>query len=410
MRPDRLAEEDRAVAEAAARALELLEGARRFPRRPSEPVEIRVNDVISRTIAHEGVAFNIQDVTWEVVFRDDSVERFTLPLGAYLIEEGLAYLLEMTIRHGSLAFEEAWSLESGTPLFPYLAYQTLCRARAPGISAIAALRVGLMALNTNRPGDALVRTLDAYAQLCRTDANDERVCEALRDRVEPELGEIISRILRENLDHVPPLFADRGYVTEGIALVHQWFSQGLAARRNDIWFDIAWCSCDPLDAGLLLTMLRQSAPCDVIQGRVGDDAELGRDALITFRVPQDAATLRTLSGVRSLQAQLDYMLNHLKIPPGSGRDESWAAMSRTLPCANWRCERPTQKRGASAPWRLWNRDPTCWYGAAVAGTMGIVIQEGESVPQSVNEREMPANSDVEADKALGRCAPSGPCS
>ena len=371
---DRLDEQQRADAAVTARALFLLEGARCLPPRPSPAVKLRVLSIASRAEEIRGVPFAVRDVHWEITRRDGTIEEIALPVGALLIEEGVAYLLETAVRWGKLAFDDNWTLVGGAPLFPYLAFQVLCRARAPSISPLAALRAGLLALNFNRPGEALIRTLDYYRTLRDQGCDDETACEKMRATIAPSLAEMSVRAREEGVAGLARLFEGRGLLHDGSKQVQQWFTEGLAAREADIWFDLAWCSGAKLDPDALSAMIRTTTSCDVIQERFGDPRAIARDALISFSEKRKDPQDRTLGGVRALQAQLDFLLGHLTI-----NGITSTPLSGHRPCPyfsvcllDMRRDAPdTCEHHAS---RLWTRDPTCWYGAAVAGSLGKVAR------------------------------------
>jgi hypothetical protein len=377
--PERLTPTLREDAATAARALFLLEGARNPPPHPSAPVRLRVLSIAARTEQNGGIEIPCRDVRWEITRRDTSIDHADLLAGAFLIEEGIAYLLENAVRRGRLAFDETWSLESGPPLFPYVAYQTLCVALASNISPLAAIRIGLLALNFNRPGEALIRTLNHYKLLRDQGYDDPTACERLRVLIHPGLAEMSERARTENLVAVPPLFKDRGLLQDGIQQVQRWFSAGLAAREKDNWFDLGWCSGASPDPVALSKMLRTSTPCDVIQERYGPDSVPARDALISFSESRKDPHDRTLGGVRALQAQFDFMLGHLTTTGLVGTAQGGGR--RCCPFFSvcvLQMRRNDPDTCAHHPWVLWNRNPTCWYGAAVAGTLGKVVRVEES--------------------------------
>ncbi len=372
--PDLLDSSLRADVQTATRALVLLEGACCLPKHPSFPTKVSVVSVVSRTERNGDVDFPVRTVCWEVTYRDTSVKHVGLPLGAHLIEEGIAYLLESAVRRGSLGFDTAWSPDTGVPLFPYIAYQTLCQFYAPNMSALTAVRIGLLALNFNRPGEALIKTLEYYASYRAKEQNDTSACEALRASIAPGLAQMLGQARTINLRAISSLFEERGLLQQGIRQVRQWFSDGLGTRELDIWFDLDWCSGQILDEEGLSARLRSKIPCDVIQKRYGFDVP--RDALLSFAPARKDPRDRTLGGVRALQAQQDFMLGHLDVSTGFVKTGERGA-GRGCPYFDvcvLRMRKDDPDTCERRPWTLWNHDPTCWYGAAVAGTLGRVVQ------------------------------------
>lgn len=387
----------------ATRALALLEGAYRLPRHPSPPIGLRVAAVHASVERNGGVDFDLRHIHWEVSYRDGSVENHELSLGAHLIEEGIAYLLECAVRHGALAFDEAWTLDTGVPLFPYLAYQTLCRHYSPDMSALTAVRIGLLALNFNRPGEALIKTLEYYQTYRAQGRDDASACVALRTGIAPRLAQMLADARTSNVEALALLFEERGLLAEGIKKVRQWFSDGLQARETDIWFDLDWCSGPAPDSQLLSTRLRSNTPCDVIQERFG--FAVPRDALISFSPTRKDARDRTLGGVRALQAQQDFMLGHLDVGTGfvkTGERGAGQACPYFFICV-LPMRRDDPETCEHHPWTLWRRDPTCWYGAAVAGTLGRVVQSDDMAPPDGDDADSaPIGVDPIGDACKGR--------
>lgn len=384
-------------------ALALLEGACRLPPHPSFPTKLSVESVGSREERIHGVDFLVREVRWEVTYRDTSVEKIELPLGAYLIEEGIAYLLESAVRQGTLGFDAAWSPDTGVPLFPYLAYQVLCRHYAPDMSGLTAVRIGLLALNFNRPGEALIRTLEYYREYRAQGRDDASACAALRTSLAPGLAEMLARARASNVEALASLFDERGLLADGIQQVRQWFSDGLQARETDIWFDLDWCSGQALDQDLLSTRLRSTTPCDVIQERFG--FAVPRDALLSFSPARRDPHDRTLGGVRALQAQQDFMLGHLDVGTGFVKTGERGA-GRGCPYF-FVCVLPMRSEDPETcerhPWTLWSHDPTCWYGAAVAGTLGRVVRLDEmAAPDADDADSGPTGVDPIGDACEGR--------
>lgn len=359
-------------------ALNRLDGSRVLTPRPhpSAPTELRVLRVVERreTVSAIGglpLEIPVVDIYWELTRRDATVESTVTQLGSYLIEEGIAYLLENAVRRRALYFDPLPNPGRTVPLYPYVAYQIVCTALAPAISPLSALRLGLLALNFHRPGHALVRSLDYYHALRNHGRDDNDACERVRQEFLPILVEMLDHVRTKNVQALPTIFGNRGLIEDGAKQVQRWFLDGLSSRRDDIWYDLGWCSGPYVDLDALGAFIRANTPCDVIQERGGPDTQPERDALLAFDT-QGRISKRDRSGVRALQAQFDFMLSHLTLrgfrstADGGGRRCPYFT-SCTLPL-----RRAESEVCARQPWTLWQRTRTCWYGSAVAGTIGFV--------------------------------------
>ena len=367
----RLSADDRDSLARSLRAFAALEGARYLPEHPSRAVGLKVVDVVDREEPLDGLNVKLCDVEWKITRRDGSEQNASLSVGALLIEEGVAYLLETSVREGHLQSRTLSATMDDVPLFPYVAYQILCRHLAPSASPLAMARLGLIALNSNRPGAVLSGALRAYEVARSGGLDDNAACEKVRDALSATISDILTRIQGRNLDALPGIYVDRGVLHDGIKQVAKWFAEGLAERQRDIWFDLDWCASDPVDRSLLEARFRRQIPCDIIQERFGANDKPERDVLLTM-APHD------LNGVRALQAQFDFLLGHLRSAGLASTVDGGGQPCPFFTSCTLKLRRDEPQICAAQPWTFWQRERSCWYGVAVAGSMGklaIVIDD-----------------------------------
>jgi hypothetical protein len=377
--PAQLSNEQRIIAREALDALASLEGTRTLPRHASPVTELSV--LVARCVPAQvgGVTVEQADVEWVIVRRDGGREEFAAPIGASLIEEGIAFTLEESARLGRVTFDR--SGDHPPPLYPYEAFRILVQHCAPEISALSAIRRGLLALCTNRPGASLLHALDAYRRLRTSGVDDAAACRAIRGALDGMIRAITERICSHELGELSRMHFERGIVTDGHASVLDEFRRLLTQRASDPWFDVAWCHDDgTVDLKSLSALFLNTVPCDAIQEGWGPKDDVGRDVLLTFksggveRADGSVAPTAANSGLRAVQAQFDFLLAHLSPSHGivAAQQPNWRPCPFFTSCSlDMRRNDPEACR--ETPWvRLTKKGETCWYGVAVAATLGTV--------------------------------------
>jgi hypothetical protein len=377
--PTKLSPDHVAVARSALDALESMEGTRRLPAHASPVTALAVVSACCVPTQVGGVTVQRADVEWAIERRDGTRESFKCPVGAFVIEEGIAFTLEECARLGRVTFDR--SGVTPPPLYPYEAFRVLAQHYDADISALSAIRLGLLALSTNRPGASFLHALDAYRRLRASGADDVSACRTVRGSIDEMIKAITQRICSSELGEISKMHFERGLVTDGHALVLDEFRTLLSRRALDPWFDIAWCHDDgSIDWQALSSLLLTTVPCDTIQERCGGEDDPGRDVLLTFKAGSiehddgSVAPTAANSGLRAVQAQFEFLLAHLS--PSQGIVATRTPSPRRCPffttCTlEMRRSDPTTCR--EAPWaRMTRKGDTCWYGVAVGATLGTV--------------------------------------
>lgn len=360
-------------------ALAVLEGRKALPLHPSPAVGLGVVDVVLGVVEVRGVKVHQADVKWRIERRDGTREEVVLAAGAHFIEEGVAYLVEEFVQQGRVTFDESGA--TPTPQYPYKAYRVLVSALAPSASPLTAVHLGILALCTNRPGASLVHALRAYERLRQSGVSDDIACRTVRDSMSEIVKSIVQRICSTELGEIATMHLERGIVGDGHAHVLDDFRGLLTKRAGDLWFDVEWCREDgSVDLAVLSQLLLTTTPCDVIQEGFGLAEQPGRDALLTFKsggvARDDGGVLPSAvhSGLRAMQAQFDFLLAHLS--PTHGIVATRVPSPRRCPFFS-SCTLEMRKTEPDVcrdePWRrLTAKGETCWYGLAVAATLGTV--------------------------------------
>ena len=192
---------------------------------------------------------------------------------------------------------------------------------------------------------------------------------------------ITERICSSELGELSKMHFERGIVTDGHASVLADFRRLLSRRAMDPWFDIAWCrESGAIDNSALSALFFNTVPCDAVQEGWGLEDDVGRDVLVTFKSDgierDDVAVAPTAanSGPRAVQAQFEFLLAHLSPSHGivPAQQPNWR------PCPFFTsCTLDMRRDDAAAcrerPWvRLTKKGETCWYGVAVAATLGTL--------------------------------------
>ena len=377
--PAHLSSDNTAVARSALDALESIDGTRRLPNHPSPVTGLSVVSARCAPTQVGGVSVQHAKVEWVIDRRDGTRETFVSDVGAFVIEEGIAFTLEECVRLNAVTFER--SGVDPPPLYPYEAFRVLAQHYVPDISALSAIRLGLLALSTNRPGASLLHALDAYKRLRASGADDVAACRTVRGSIDEMLKAITQRICSIDLGEISKMHFERGLVADGHASVLDEFRRLLTQRAADPWFDVAWCQEDgTLDLKALSALLLSTVPCDAIQEQSGSENDFGRDVLLTFKSAgvqrDDGGIVPTTanSGLRAVQAQFDYLLAHLS--PSQGIVATTQPSPRRCPyftTCTLEMRRDDPQPCKEAPWqRLTNKGETCWYGVAVGATLGTL--------------------------------------
>jgi hypothetical protein len=360
--------------------LDLLEG-EGGPEEVRSLLAVRSFDLKSQSIPFGAGTATLSELTvvCEVEANDGSRSNVDYCLGTYAIEEGLAFEIDRIIAgvDGHVVNQD------DAPAFPYFALRRLAEHIAPdGIERAAVIACGVLALLCTDPARALIDGLRDFAVRRRASAS---VVDALR-AVEEALRETrvgaIETILSD-IEGLKGMHARRGLTDNAMTRIGDLFSTLLRRRLRDPFWDIRPFSLQTVNHDELTKLLHTVEPCLVLQGmpEVKDDP-LGadrpeHDIMIAFGATGVAAEEMARHSLPVLQCQVHYVSAHLSdddFIPSDEVDEGRACCPFYRACG-LQLRRDYADVCKRSPWRILERShgDTCWYGAAVASTLGEVM-------------------------------------
>jgi hypothetical protein len=312
------------------------------------------------------IDFQVAKANFEITHKDEKKENKTVIIGASLIEEGITYILEASLRNKTQTFIDSQQYYI-PPVYPYLSYQYICQFICPDISPIAAVKIGLLALNYSNPGFMLIKFLKKFKKIKKKYTknkylfNENIALEILKEEFIKTQRFKINRVINEQLFLFEKEYNNRGFLANGSLEISNWFKLNLQRRLQDIWFDVNWLNENGVNFDKLNCLISSIIPCDVIQGRNGDEHQVKRDLLLTFSKPFISSS--SYNGIRAIQAQHHCLLSHLKTDGFKSNFEE-----KTNPACPYysSCNLDFRKKNATVcyttPWETRLNQNVCWYG------------------------------------------------
>lgn len=363
-----------------------------------DPQQIAALEVLSFTVdeyvlTRDGQQVPLSRVLLEVrADLSDGTQVVTdLLFGQLCLEEGIAYEIDRMVAGGGPGTPAL----DNAPAFPYLVLREFARMRAPDpIHRIDLVALGTLALLTTDPAANFVDLLDDFGVRRTAGATIPEALDGIWQTLRPRSEAVINLILDHDLPSIVAQYQGRGLLQHAVEYLAENFTTLLRQRLQDPFFDIRPFTNNNLNRGQLERLFRETLPCDTIQSLSGDEDLVMRDMLVTFGVPPERwARLgyRPADFLRTLECQVNYLYAHLE---DAGFSASADAESRcpfyTICHLPLRRDQPQICR--EAPWQAF--DPAqpnhCWYGTAVASTLGIVAVRSLVGDPSIPDRERAA--------------------
>jgi hypothetical protein len=318
---------------------------------------------------------------------DGSVSEADLLFGQLCIEEGIAYEIDRMVAGGGPGIPAA----DNAPPFPYLVLRALALTRSHvALHRIDVVALATLSLLTTDPATNFLAMLDDFS----TRRTAGETATQAHDGIRPHSEEAIGLILDHDLPSIVAQYQGRGLIQYAVEYLADRYESLLRRRLVDPFFDIRPFAHNSFDRPSLERLFRESLPCDTIQSLPGDEHVLTRDLLVTFGAPPERwARLgyRPADFLRTLECQVDYVFAHLD------HDGFLSSTDAESCCPFYTvCGLPL-RRGhpdicRESPWRAFDPGSPrhCWYGTAVASTLGVVTVQNLVGDPSIAERERAA--------------------
>jgi hypothetical protein len=360
--------------------------------------DVAAFDILDVTIDEYALTRNGQQVPLSRVLlavrvhlKDGTAADADVLFGQLCIEEGIAYEIDRMVAGGGPGTP---AVDNASP-FPYLVLRELACARSDvDVHRIDLIALATLSLLTTDPAVNFLNMLDDFG--VRRTAG-ETVAQAL-DGIWQSLRTHSEQVINLIIDHdMPSIVADyqgRGLLQHAVEYLAENYTDLLRRRLQNPFFDIHPFTNNNLNREVLEQLFRQILPCDTIQSLSGDEHAVTRDLLVTFGVPPERWTrlgYRPADFLRTLECQVDYLFAHLC---NSGFLASANTDSRcpfySVCGLSLRRDHPELCR--ESPWEAFDPGQPyhCWYGTAVASTLGIVVMHSLVGDPSIPERERAA--------------------
>lgn len=311
--------------------------------------------------------------------------------GQLCIEEGIAYEIDRMVAGGGPGTPAA----DNAPPFPYLVLRELACARSDAdVHRIDLIALATLALLTTDPAVSFLDMLDDFGVRRTAGETSDQALDGIWQGLRAHSEQVIRLIIDHDMPSIVAAYQGRGLLQHAVEYLAENYTDLLRRRLQDPFFDIRAFTNNNLNRAALEQLFRQTLPCDTIQSLSGDEHAVARDLLVTFGVPPERWTrlgYRPSDFLRTLECQVDYLLAHLG---NSGFLASANTDSRcpfyTVCGLSLRRDHSELCRGS--PWGAFDPGQPyhCWYGTAVASTLGVVVMRSLVGDPSIPERERAA--------------------
>ncbi|XXY16769.1 hypothetical protein WME88_51890 [Sorangium sp. So ce216] len=303
-------------------------------------------------------------------------ERAEFQLGLLAIEEGIAYEIDRMIAL------RAGNRNDDAPAFPYLVLRRFAEVHGPDqLPRVVLVACAILALLTTDPPKTLFLVLEHLSKGSspRDKTLTVSMARLLDDVVEAtkQNRENGASAVLKDLHSIVDMHRDRGLAEHAANHLVQLYSSMLRRRMRTPFWELEPFLNNEADPARLASLIARNLPCDFVQEREGEGDQPERDALLRFGPEEvDGVDLNAaLDAVRTLQCQLHMFEEHRQ---NDGLAPSANIVAR---CPFYTsCDRDLRRLHADvcnrAPWQIYSlrQKDACFYGAAVAGLLGMEVQ------------------------------------
>jgi len=334
-----------------------------------------------RTIKGKDVEKETIIITFAIQYDTGNSVSFDYQFGDNAIDEGIAYEIDRFVAAATTPAGGS-IIDDNAPQFPYLVLRYLSEYIVhSGMPIISRISCAKLALLTANPGKAFVSLLKDYENIKAAEpAIEEKVIlDRLWKNIQTTAIQAIDTLLNIEIPSLEKMHESRGIIGPTMKKLMQMFRSLLTGRKDNPFFDLYPFMNNKCDLPMLEFLLNTIVPCSIIQERKGDDNSIERDILLSFtpkkeqeiEIDSDKYTLSNLFA--PLNTQLCYLLSHITL---SGFVQSNPDDENKCPfytCCNLPHRKANQEVCKREPWKAYiDNGNNCWYGTAVASTLGNV--------------------------------------
>lgn len=326
-----------------------------------------------------------------VHLKDGTTTDAELQFGDLCLQEGIAYEIDRMVACGGPGTPAV----DNSPPFPYLVLRELAQAHSTvEIHRIDLIAIATLALLTTDPPVNFLEMLEDFGARRTAGETTRQALDGIWQDLRPHSEQVIALIIDHDLPSIVAAYQGRGLLQHAVEYLAENYVTLLRRRLQDPFFDLAPFTRNNLDRPALERLFRHTLPCDTIQSLAGDEHLVNRDMLVTFGIPPERwARLgyRPSDFLRTLEGLVNYASAHL------GYDGFEASADVESRCPYYTvCGLPLRQDHPeicrTTPWRAYDvgQRRHCWYGTAVAATLGLVTVHSLGDDPSSADRERAA--------------------
>lgn len=311
--------------------------------------------------------------------------------GSTCIEEGIAYEVDRMVAGGGAGSPAG----DNAPMFPYFVLRELARFRSTvDIHRIDLIALATLATLTTDPAGNFLDLLDDFGTRRTAGETVQQALDGIWQDVRPHYQQVFDVIAAHDLPSIVTMYQGRGLLQHAAEYIAENCLAVLRRRLADPFFDIRPFTRDRLDRPSLESLFREVLPCDTIQSFPGGEHAVARDLLVTFGVPSDRWThlgYRPSDFLRTMECQVNYLFCHL------GDDQFLPSAVVESRCPYYTvCTLPFRRDHSNvcreSPWLSYLPGERfhCWYGTAVASTLGVTVIRSRFGDPGIPDRERAA--------------------
>lgn len=303
------------------------------------------------------------------------------PLGTLVINEGLAYEVENMICKEN---------EKSIPCFPYKVIRKISEyILDDSITNLELCKIATLSMLTVNAPAAFIDFLELIKNKLNEEKSIDKIIDFIWNNYKSRFKNHIKVAIKDMEDMVN-IYKDRGLLEYAMNYLSAQYKRLLNKRLENPFFDLHPFSNENIDIQQIVELFKEIAPCDaIIENPDKNNEEISKDILISFtgnKLWNDTIYTPT-DFLRALQCQSHYLQSHIDLNKNKFVSSK---SSHTKACPFYTiCELENRKNSSdickNKPWEVFkeNEPKSCWYGVAVASTLGSVNVENKQIPGNI---------------------------